>query len=547
MSHLHRLMVLAAAAGAAPAGGASHVIPYPLAPGGAASGLFKVYVNDTEVPVEELPFGEKAHVASWAAAYPARVRVKALDGPIASCRVRPVRRGIKAEVKGDEAVFDLAGPEHLLLEVDGRPWLCLFADSHKDVDDTKPQGKVVQCIQPTSPAPGAMENPMGSNPIERAMDELSSQGGGTLVLPPGRYEATRLNIPTGVTLHLVAGALLDCANIVANKVERAGLTGQGVLWRAKGGGTMVLFNECRHSRIAGLRIHTQPNMAWTIIMAGDDSSITNVKMVNPCLNRVRANDGINVINSRRVTLDRFFYIGGDDAVSIKGYRRKFGDAGDGSVMRDIVFDNIVCVTSCGAAKIGSESGAKEIAHSVFRNMDVLDCGRVALIMLWDPVNVHDIRFENIFVERCRGRNRQRLIDFVMGDPERSRTNGGAVLEDIEVVNFVAQEASVRPSRIAGFSKERPVRNVMLRGVVIAGKPIATEKDADFEICFAENVRFVGPDGQVRVAASEDRPPVTGQYKPDVHGVPGGPAPGQQPLGREPAPAREKPPASPFDR
>jgi len=318
-----------------------------------------------------------------------------------------------------------------------------------------------------------------------------------------------------------------------------------VLWRARGGGAMVLFNECRNSRIAGLRVHTQPNMAWTIILAGEDSSITNVKMINPFLNRVRANDGINVINSRRVKVDRFFYVGGDDAGSIKGYRRKFGDRGDGSQMRDITFRNVVCVTSCGAARIGSESGAKEIAHCVFRDIDVLDCGRAATIMLWDPVEVRDIRFENFFVERSGGANRQRLIDIVMGDPERSRTNGKAVCEDIEVANFTSAQMCARPMRVAGFSKDRPVRNVTLRNLVIAGKPIVTETDAAFEICFAENVRFVTAGGKEHVAVSEDRPPVTGPYKPGAAGSDRGDEPPAK-GGKKPAsPAAPKPPVEPF--
>jgi hypothetical protein len=100
----------------------------------------------------------------------------------------------------------------------------------------------------------------------------------------------------------------------------------------------------------------------------------------------------------------------------------------------------------------------------------------------------------------------------MGDPERSIFTGRCRAENVEVVNLASAQMTEWPNRVAGFSKELPVRDGTFRNVHIGGKPLTSEQDVPFEICFSENVRFVTDDGRQHVAPSLDRPPKTGRWK-----------------------------------
>ncbi len=499
------------------------------APGTAVSDVYRAIIGGVDVAVERLNFGDGLHVLWFAAKFPVEVRLRCLYNRVPSAQVRPVRDAPPFECRGQEVIFTLDRPRHLVVDIPNWPRVVVFADSDEDVARTAPSGEVTRFDDAAAiqryDAPGFSWQPDGDEPLQAALDARAAAGGGTVVLDPGLYEyprgddTPRLVVPADVTLHLEPGATL-AGRLIAVRGDNAAITGQGVLSgrglsrgpRMQRNHRFLSLERGRNMRLDGVRVEQTPY--WAVFIAQcQDVQVTNVKNINMYLNMVLANDGINVVNSQRVKVDRFFYFGADDAVNIKG----FGGRAD---IRDIVFSNVVCLTSCGAAKIGSESAARTITDSVFRDIDVLDCGRAALIMLWDPVEVRGIRFENIHVERCRGSNRQRLIDIVMGDPEANRTNDRAVLEDIELVNFASREMSARPMRIAGHSAERPVRNVTFRGLEIAGKPVRTEDDADFEICFAENVRLVDGDGKAHVARSLDRPPVTGGYDPSTHGPPG---------------------------
>lgn len=79
-------------------------------------------------------------------------------------------------------------------------------------------------------------------------------------------------------------------------------------------------------------------------------------------------------------------------------------------------------------------------------------------MTWVPTYVHDCRFENIYVERCRGSNRQRLIDFTTGDSAKAASRWKrlkARVENIEAVDLHAAELTGNPSIVtetdAGFT------------------------------------------------------------------------------------------------
>ena len=106
-------------------------------------------------------------------------------------------------------------------------------------------------------------------------------------------------------------------------------------------------------------------------------------------------DGIDVINSQRITVKNSFIHSFDDTITIKGIDRYAFESN-----RDMLFEH--CVLWCDWGKtceIGLETAAPEYKNIIFRDCDILRAGSTACdIQNGDYAEVHDITFDNIRVE-----------------------------------------------------------------------------------------------------------------------------------------------------
>lgn len=106
-------------------------------------------------------------------------------------------------------------------------------------------------------------------------------------------------------------------------------------------------------------------------------------------------DGIDIVNSQRITVKNSFIHSFDDTVTIKGIDRYAFENN-----RDILVEN--CVLWCDWGKtmeIGLETECEEYAHIIFRGCDLLRAGNTACdIQNGDRAYVHDVVFENISME-----------------------------------------------------------------------------------------------------------------------------------------------------
>lgn len=106
-------------------------------------------------------------------------------------------------------------------------------------------------------------------------------------------------------------------------------------------------------------------------------------------------DGIDIVNSKRVTVKNSFVHSFDDSITVKGIEEyAFEDN------TDILAEN--CVLWCDWGKtceIGFETTCKEYRNIVFRNCDLLRAGGTACdINNGNFAEVHDVTFENIRIE-----------------------------------------------------------------------------------------------------------------------------------------------------
>src|SRR6266478_1473464 len=124
------------------------------------------------------------------------VSITYTKGDIKSARVRPLSYGITPLVKKNTITFSLAQPRNLSVEVNGDIFhnLQLFANS---IEDARP-------------------NPADPNVIYYG---------------PGAHQVGRVVVPSGKTVYLAGGALVE-GSFLVNHVENVHILGRGILYQS---------------------------------------------------------------------------------------------------------------------------------------------------------------------------------------------------------------------------------------------------------------------------------------------------------------------------
>jgi len=197
---------------------------------------------------------------------------------------------------------------------------------------------------------------------------------------------------------------------------------------------------------------------WTIpIRRSDRVQIRNVKVLG-----CRANsDGIDICNSRDVTVEGCFIRTLDDLIVVKT------DQGQGEARRIVAKDCVLWNEVAHALSIGAELREK-VDDVRFANCDIIhDKGREWTLRVYhcDSARISNVRFENLRIEES-----PRLISLWIGKASWSRDDERG---SIDGVTFRHIRAQVDPLRVElkGFDKAHAVSNVLFEDVVANGKPL----------------------------------------------------------------------------
>jgi polygalacturonase len=204
---------------------------------------------------------------------------------------------------------------------------------------------------------------------------------------------------------------------------------------------------------------------WTIpIRQSDRVTVKNVKLLG-----YRANsDGIDVCNSRDVTIEGCFIRTLDDLIVVKT------DKGQGEARRIVARKCVLWNEVAHALSVGAEI-REDVNDVLFQDCDVIhDKGREWTLRVFhcDAARVSNVRFENIRIEES-----PRLISLWIGkfvwtrDPERGHIQN-VVFKDIRAV--------ADPLRIElnGFDEAHAVDGVAFQDVRVNGRPLT---QADIKI------------------------------------------------------------------
>ncbi len=187
--------------------------------------------------------------------------------------------------------------------------------------------------------------------FREAMNALTSQGGGTLVVPPGRYGTAPVRLYSNTTLHLEAGAQLVFSDdetlfplvdlefegipglaympcLYALNADTVRITGSGQVdgsgarwWQRHTSGQLryprpylVCFHHCSNVVMDGVTLTNSP--CWTVHpLYCDGVTITNLHILNPPDSP--NTDGINPNGSSHVRIAGCEIDVGDDCIAIK--------------------------------------------------------------------------------------------------------------------------------------------------------------------------------------------------------------------------------------
>jgi len=213
--------------------------------------------------------------------------------------------------------------------------------------------------------------------IQKAIDQCSVSGGGTVNVPTGTFMIGSLYLKDGVNLRLHIGATLKAisdpamlpgrAVVAGVNIRNVAITGEGTI---DGSGDHANFqfgnNQGPRSNVVKLTncsdilikdVSLINSSSWTLrLHLCDGVRVNNIKILS---HGNWNNDGID-INSRNVVISDCIVDCDDDAICFKSEVA-------GYVVENVTVTNCIIASSCNAIKFGTAS------HGGFRNIAISNC------------------------------------------------------------------------------------------------------------------------------------------------------------------------------
>jgi polygalacturonase len=299
--------------------------------------------------------------------------------------------------------------------------------------------------------------------IQAAIDSLASLGGGTVIIPEGRFLSGCLNLKTGVRLNLESNAvLLGSTNpfdyvlhdqlyhfINADHADRIAITGEGTIdgqgrqlaltidslffagkWeepnynyrRHRPERRPKLFNisQCKDILIEGITAKNAAN--W--VLNFDRCSNLTINKVTVESDAYWNNDGMDIGDCRNVRITNCYVNSADDGICLKSHHKGyFNDS--------IYIANCTVRSSASALKFGTAShgGFKNVK---IENITIYDTFRSAIAL----ESVDGGILENIEISDITANNTGNAIFIKLG--HRNRDGQVGTLKNIRIRNVTVQ-------------------------------------------------------------------------------------------------------------
>ncbi|MBV6645586.1 MAG: right-handed parallel beta-helix repeat-containing protein [Cyclobacteriaceae bacterium] len=258
--------------------------------------------------------------------------------------------------------------------------------------------------------------------IQKTIDACADNGGGTVLFVPGTYLSGTVNLKKNVSIHLAAGSvLMGSPNIedysgkkkaLINALEVSGLeiVGKGTIngngyafwnedWTYKERPSpLILFTKSKNVTFRDIKIIDSPS--HTIRMQQcSDFKFDGLTIINPL--KSANTDGIDIVDSRNVTISNCFMSSGDDLICLKSQK---------DTVENVVVTNCILESDDAAIKFGTGS-AVATRYNTFDNIVIRNTRYgISLFMLMGGIFEHN-RFSNIIIE-TGGRHQHQYPIFI---------------------------------------------------------------------------------------------------------------------------------------
>jgi len=283
--------------------------------------------------------------------------------------------------------------------------------------------------------------------IDRALKACAEAGGGTVLVPAGTYLTGAIKLPSHVTLHLAAGAVLKGSTnladyqvdgrrfplIRAEKAEHIAIVGPGVI---DGSGTsfmdmtktrtgpylpkdldpnstrqgrdymapkfgeadgpvvyrsrpnrLIRLTECRNVLLRDVILRNAP--CWTLHLEDcEDVDVRGIRIANNLL--VPNSDGIHCTTCRRVHISDCEISAGDDAICVTSVESR-----NPGVCEDVTVANCTLQSRSAGVRVGY--GRNPIRNCTFQNLTIRESNRGLGLFVRDEGSVENILFSNIVI------------------------------------------------------------------------------------------------------------------------------------------------------
>lgn len=325
---------------------------------------------------------------------------------------------------------------------------------------------------------------------------------------PGLHQVGAIELRDNDTLYLAGGAVVKGG--VHAQGNNITIRGRGIIdgldWpRAEGPTPNIMgIDACYNAVVEGIII--KDGWMWNFnIIASTGVKVSNVKVIG---SRCENNDGIDICNSRNVTIEDSFVRTDDDCIAPKG----MSYANNQAVENIIVTRCVLWTDKANVWRIACESRAEVMRNMTFSDIDVLhwsdrwgDGYEVNCITLMpaEDMPMENIVFENIRIHCAReplwqpvgtGKGRKVLMDIRPQFTQwaRKKTPGSinnVVLKNITV--YGEDECRWTVINVGAPDEDHPVINVAFVNVTRWGELVTIDSPEVQVEGAVQNVTFVG--------------------------------------------------------
>ena len=304
--------------------------------------------------------------------------------------IRPLARGIAAEIENGEVVFTLPKPGYYVLELD---------DCHSPLE--------------------IFVNPK--------RDFAAEKKAANIVFGPGLHEPVVVKLKSHDRVYIDKDAVVK-ASFQAAGVEDVTVSGYGII---DGGRNRRVGNHCYRDGMDGaVLVYDSKNVkfdgpvvldssCWMVsAFNSSDLEFANLKVTGAWRYNT---DGIDICNSQRVRVHDCYVHSFDDNLVVKG---NFPRNDRKDPVEDIRFSNCVCWCGWGNTfEIGLETWAPRFRNVVYENCDAIrNSGSAIGVHLGGPAKLENIVYRNLNIEYPASNpvcELQKTRDQKYSDPKRT--------------------------------------------------------------------------------------------------------------------------------